>query len=440
MIGPATIGVFNTPVGPLPGAFASSGYQPTLSSYTLAITIDSSDNRWLGVHVSIFAAGSVTSIVSDLSGALSLVRADSSGVYRSELWQLLAPAVGTHTLTITLSASLTSIADAAYYFNVDQTLAVEAQNGATGTNTPASGSVTPITEFALALGALTTQTAAGVTSAAGQDSRTINAGALGTSAVDDVRQVNPPAAQALTWTGMGALDAWVVSLVAIRVPQPAAAQVYGWDPGIALLPSPRPFSPALRVAASNYIPTPDEIGGDGLGWLPQYPDRIDRLWLACANQLSFTTGSIPSTFAPTDMGWKGTYPDSIDRRFLLVGQQLAFITGAVPSTFAPTDLSWEAKYPSQIFRFTVQAANQVAFTSPVVATIPVVPDRSWGSIYPDRISRATLHPAGMPFFSLGPFIPLPNPPVTFIAKDRIVLGQKEAFGVTSDPNLGGWTW
>ncbi len=34
---------------------------------------------------------------------------------------------------------------------------------------------------------------------------------------------------------------------------------------------------------------------------------------------------------------------------------------------------------------------------------------------------------------------LTPPGVTFVARDRIVLGQKEAFNITTDPNLGGWS-
>lgn len=207
-------------VGPLPDAFASSAYQASLSTYNFTITVGSSDNRVLLVHVGIFLTGTVSSVSSDLSGSFTFVRSDTTGAYRSELWRLTAPATGTHTITVTLDASLTSIADAAAYYNADQVLPVEASNGATGTGDPATASVTTLTEFATVYGGLATAAASGVTSSAGQDSRTINSGALGTSATDDVRQVNPTGSQALTWTGLGVTDVWAITLASIRIPQP----------------------------------------------------------------------------------------------------------------------------------------------------------------------------------------------------------------------------
>lgn len=193
---------------------SSSGYEPSLSTYSWNHTVINKNNRILVVGVGIFAVGSVTSV--KFNGVdLTFLRADTGSIYRSELWYLIAPAVGTYQVTVTLNASLTSIANAQSYYSVDQSNPIDAHNGNNGTNSPASASVVSIVDKDMVIGNLVAQTASGIVSAGGQNSRTTNNGALGTDASDDKGIVTPPGSTTLSWTGMGALDAWAVSLVAL---------------------------------------------------------------------------------------------------------------------------------------------------------------------------------------------------------------------------------
>ena len=198
---------------------ATSGYKSSLSSYNFSITITAGNaNRILFCGVGIFLTGSVTSI--DAGGnAMAFVRADTNAAYRSEIWRLFAPPTGVVTITVTLNTSLTSVTNACSYYNSDQTT-LDANNGNNGTNTPASASVTTIADLCTIFGNLAAQTASGITSAAGQFSRTTSNGALGTDASDDFGDVSPAGSKTLTWNGLGTLDSWAVSLVSLRPPQP----------------------------------------------------------------------------------------------------------------------------------------------------------------------------------------------------------------------------
>src|SRR5882757_5028668 len=94
---------------------SSSAYQPAVSTYNWAHVVGTNSNRAIFVGVSIFASGTVSSItVGGLS--LSFVRADSNGLYRTEIWKGVAPSTGSQTITVNLSTSLTSIAEAASYW------------------------------------------------------------------------------------------------------------------------------------------------------------------------------------------------------------------------------------------------------------------------------------------------------------------------------------
>ncbi len=195
-------------------AASTSAYESALSTYNWNHTVANSLNRILIVGVSVFANGSVSSITY-AGTAMTFLRSDTNGIYRSELWYLYAPATGTNSVAVTLSASLTSIANAQSYYNAHQK-ALDANNGANGTNTPASGSITTVTAYDTVVGNLAAQTASGITSASGQYSRTSSAGALGTGASDDFGDVVTPGSKTFTWNGLGVTDSWAVSLVALK--------------------------------------------------------------------------------------------------------------------------------------------------------------------------------------------------------------------------------
>ena len=196
-------------------ASATSAYQASLSTYNFNITVGSNNGRVLLVGVAIFATGTVSTITAG-GTSMSFVRSDVNGVYRSEIWSLFNPGTGSITITVTLSASLTSIANACSYYNAS-TVALDGNTGANGTNTPSSASRTTIADRCVVFGNLCAQSASGILTAGTQTSRTISAGALGTGASDDSGgDIKPAGSKTITWTGEGALDSWAIGLVSIQ--------------------------------------------------------------------------------------------------------------------------------------------------------------------------------------------------------------------------------
>lgn len=205
-------------------AASTSTYEAALSTYNWNHTIADHPNRILVVGVSIFLTGSVTSVT--YNGVnLTFLRSDTGGTYRSELWYLFAPAIGTNSVVVSLNTSLTSIANAQSYFNTHQK-SIDANNGANGTNTPASGSVTAVAANTTVVGNLAAKSASGITSASGQNSRTISSGALGTAASDDFGDVAASSSKTFTWNGLGVTDNWAVSLVSLK---PWAQTCFYWE-------------------------------------------------------------------------------------------------------------------------------------------------------------------------------------------------------------------
>lgn len=218
---------------------STSGYEATLSTYNWNHTVGTNTNRYLVVSVGIFLTGSVTSITYGAQ-SLTLIRTDTNGTYRSELWGLVAPASGTAAITVTLNAALTSIAGATSWRNVNQTTPYSANAGNNGTNTPATCSITPTTANNRVFGSVATATASGVTDQIGQANHFISSGALGTLSGSESGTVmgytyHRPYGILLTilknvvataktttlqWNGLGASDSWAVSMIAI---QPASA-------------------------------------------------------------------------------------------------------------------------------------------------------------------------------------------------------------------------
>jgi hypothetical protein len=165
------------------------------------------------VNVSIFATGTVSSIT--YNGVnLAFVRADATGVYRNEMWVLPNPAYGSHTITVNLSTSLTSIASASSYGNVNPDM-VEASAGATGSgvSTP-SVALTTITNYAWVVNGLTTSDAT-MTPAGSQTARDNNTGALGTGALGDTGPVTPTGSVTSSWSAVTITDSWAIGAIAL---------------------------------------------------------------------------------------------------------------------------------------------------------------------------------------------------------------------------------
>ena len=199
---------------------SSSAYQASVASYSWNHIVGTQPNRVLEVSVSLFLAGSVSSIT---YGGVALTKNASAtiinGAYRSEVWQLIAPASGTGSIVVTLNAAITSIGSAESYYNVDQTSPTEATATASGTGTPAAVSVTTVAANSLVLANLAASSASGITSAGGQINRSSNSGALGSDRDDEKGPVVTPASTTVTWNGLGTLDTWAASAISLRLPQ-----------------------------------------------------------------------------------------------------------------------------------------------------------------------------------------------------------------------------
>jgi hypothetical protein len=85
-----------------------------------------------------------------------------------------------------------------------------------------------------------------------------------------------------------------------------------------------------------------------------------------------------------------------------------------------------------------RADGWYAFVSTVPVT-PTVDQLSAWALYPDRLNRATLPPSDHPFFFYGTWVPIPNPVVTLILEDRVLIGQNQSIETPFYPSIGGST-
>lgn len=129
---------------PLISFDASSSTHGEGTSLQWSHTTDSLSNRIMLVGISLRNSGSQTvSSVTYGSQSLTLLRSDTNGAnVRTEIWNLTAPNFGTNTITVTFSASVNAVCGAITLLGVNQTSPFSANNGATGTSTSPSVSLT----------------------------------------------------------------------------------------------------------------------------------------------------------------------------------------------------------------------------------------------------------------------------------------------------------
>lgn len=196
---------------------SSSGYEASLSTYNWSHTF-SGTNRGVIINVSIFATGSVSSI--DVGGVTAtFVRSDTNGVYINEVWRAENPGTGAKTITVTLSASLTSIATASSWVGVDQNNMVEANNGANGSGTDATVAVTTLSNNTYVVAGVSTADTT-ITETSPLRERQNSTGALGTGAIGDSIIKVTAGSVTTTWTDIAALQSWAIGAVALK-PYPA---------------------------------------------------------------------------------------------------------------------------------------------------------------------------------------------------------------------------
>lgn len=125
-------------------AFDAAGTaSSSLISYTVTVAA-AGPNPFLIVAVGIRESlTTVSTVSSDLSGALTFLRAENVAiVLRQEIWTLTAPATGTHVITITLVGAQESEAIAVTVKGANQTTPVTNHTGATGADAVPTVTVT----------------------------------------------------------------------------------------------------------------------------------------------------------------------------------------------------------------------------------------------------------------------------------------------------------
>lgn len=150
------------------------------------------------------------------------------------------------------------------------------------------------------------------------------------------------------------------------------------------------------------------------------------------------SGYVPADFAPAAVPdfWTPRYPDLLTLRVLPVAlrQALAYTPEAVAAAF---NTWWGPGYPDRIEpRLRLHAALQQALAYYPLPYVAVNLLSAW-AFYPDFARRATLPPALMPSYSYGTLDPIPNPPVTYVIEDRVIIGQNPSIDISAYPTIGG---
>lgn len=196
-------------------AASTSGCQVAQSVYSWSHTTNGL-NRCLYVGVSLLsAAGTTVSGITYNGVALTKIRHDANAAARSEMWRLVAPALGTNTIEVTLSAAITSDAGAVSFNGVFQATPEDGQNGATGTNDPASVGVTTTYTNSWLMDTVATSDTA-ITVGTNQTERWNNSCTVGSGAGSTRGPIATPATTTMQWDNVGALDIWAISSLGIR--------------------------------------------------------------------------------------------------------------------------------------------------------------------------------------------------------------------------------
>ena len=216
-------------------AASNSAYQAASSSYSWSHTCTGTD-RCLFVGVSILSGVSASvSGVTYNSVAMTLVRSKASagGTIRSELWRLVAPATGSNTVAVTLSAAVNSSAGAVSMTGVHQTTPTEADADATGVNI---GTDNPATTVDV----VTVADKDWVIDCVASDDTVINAnvqldervkvtGAGGTGGMATRPIVTPAATKFMKWKDVDNLKTWTIVATAVKqVGYPVASFNAAW--------------------------------------------------------------------------------------------------------------------------------------------------------------------------------------------------------------------
>lgn len=208
-------------------AASNSGYQSASAGYSWSHTC-SGDDRYLVVGISLLSvAQTVTAMTyNGVTMALLFAQSSATGAARIEIWGLAAPAIGTNTISATLSGSIASAGNASSYNGVHQTSPTEGAAGADATNTGAADATVNVTTTAdkdFVVDIVATDDVA-ITVGAGQTQTGNVTGAGGSGAMSYEGPKTPAGSVTMSWTNVGALATWVTGGIALR---PVTASTLG---------------------------------------------------------------------------------------------------------------------------------------------------------------------------------------------------------------------
>lgn len=328
-------------------AISNSGYQSPSGSYSWSHTC-SGNSRLLAVDVELLSVpGTTVSGIAYNSVAMSFIGAKStvSGAGRVESWRLVAPSSGSNTIAVTLSASVASSGTAVSYSGVQQSSPTEAYNSSQATNVgsaDATVTITSVTNDSWFHAACATDDAS-IT--ANQTSRNNVTGALGSGANEDTGPLATAGAQAMSYTGVGALATWAIGGYAVR---PAyAAGTTTFTAAIAALIGAATSSLAATFAKPTYTAAISASAGHATAAL-----SATFAGTTFTASVAGTTGAVSAALVATFT--KPTYTAAI-------AGSAGHITAALTATFVkPT-------YTASIGASTghITAALSATFTKPV---------------------------------------------------------------------------
>ena len=213
-----SITIDRTKVGRVPtfdAASTSAGADATTDSWSHTVT-SSGANRVLIVGVSYQDAPSSTDVSSVTSNGTNLTKvgtASQSLDVTSQIWRLVNPDTGTHTIQVTLTQAAKQISGAASFLNVHQTTPVGSFFSASGSSTAPSVDVTGVAANELVVDAVGVKTNAAATvgpsqtqrwnAAFSSDTRTAGSTESGTGTVT------------MSWTLSSAVE-WAIGAVALK--------------------------------------------------------------------------------------------------------------------------------------------------------------------------------------------------------------------------------
>lgn len=203
-------------------AAANSGYTAATTSFSGSATWRR-DNRLLAVDVSMFGPGVTVSAMTYGGATCTLIGSQSTvtSFGRVEQWIIKqsdssSPGTGANTLAVTLSGSVAFAVNWVAYSGVHQSTPTEAFSSSQATNIGATDATVTITTVAANdwIHAAIATNDTSVT--ANQTSRNNVTGALGSGADEDTGPIASPGANAVSYTGVGALATWAIAGYALR--------------------------------------------------------------------------------------------------------------------------------------------------------------------------------------------------------------------------------